>query len=556
MKQQIYQQILDAVKALDIEVSEQDLRKIQVEYPESSLGDYSSNVALILSKKVGMKPQELAGKIKEKISDTTKFEKIEVAGPGFLNFTLDPIAIIEKMIAITSDEKKEGEKILLEYFQPNIAKPLHIGHMRTAVIGDAIKRMLKYTGANVESDTHMGDWGTQFGFLILGVKQHGSVPAEADLNRIYVELNAKAENDLSVRETAKAEFVKLEQGDAENRKIWKELVAQSVQKFMDFAEEIELLPFENHWPESFYEDKMPAVLESLKEKQLIKESQGAQIVDLEEKGLGVAIIIKSDGGSTYLLRDLATFIFAKNQGYKKHLYVVDSRQSLHYKQLFEILKMMGEMEEGEGVHIDYGFMSFKGEALSTRKGNMVLADEVLAQAKEKAGKIIAEKNPDLKEKEAVVDAIGKGAIKYFDLSHNRHSDIEFDWEQALDFEGNSGPYLQYTHARLASIIRKHSPEPFKFSMDVEKTDTEKKLLFTLSIFDEKVQAALENYLPNVFANYLYELATITNRFYHENPVLKEEDENKKQFRLYLVETSQLTLAKGLGLLGIKAPDEM
>ena len=553
MREKLKDLVVSAVKDLGIEASDTDSGKLQIDYPESGFGNYTSNAALILSKSAGLKPIELAEKIAEKLSDES-IEKIEVAGPGFINITLKTEQLIR---ALQNPEplNADSEKILLEYFQPNIAKPLHIGHMRTAIIGDALKRLLKYAGADVESDTHMGDWGTQFGFLILGCKQAGSVPDEDELNRIYVELNAKAESDPSVREAAKQEFVKLEQGDDQNRKIWKELVEKSVKKFTDFAKELELEPFEHHWPESFYEDKMPAVLDELKSKGVLKESQGAQIVDLEEQGLGIAVIVKSDGGTTYLLRDLATFIFVREQGFGKHLYVVDSRQSQHYRQLFAILKLLGKMEEGEGVHIDYGFMSFKGSALSTRKGNMILAEDVLEQARDKVKKIIEEKNPDLKDKEQVVDAVAKGALKYFDLSHNRHSDIEFDWDQALDFEGNTGPYLQYTHARLSSIIRKagnSKPE----TQNSELTDTERRLLFALTIFDEKVLESLQDYLPNIFANYLYEVATLANKFYHESPVIQEEDENKKQFRLFLVDSSRKVLEKGLDLLGIKAPEEM
>ncbi|MBI4363360.1 MAG: arginine--tRNA ligase, partial [Candidatus Doudnabacteria bacterium] len=425
-------------------------------------------------------------------------------------------------------------------------------HMRTAIIGDALKRMFLHLGFEVESDTHMGDWGTQFGYLILAYKRFGEVN-----DKLYAQLNA----DESARNEAKQEFVKLEQGDSENRKIWQGLVDESVKKFLSFAEEFGLLPFEHHWPESFYEDKMPAVIEKLKELELLETSQGAQVVNLEKNGLGVAIIIKSDGGTTYLLRDLATFLFAKQQGFSKHLYVVDNRQALHYRQLFAILKLVGEIREAgevggaEGVHISYGFVSFKGEALSTRKGNMVLAEDLLAQAQQRVARIIEEKNPELANKQEVVKAVALAALKYFDLKHNRHSDIEFDWNQVLDFEGNSGPYLQYTHARLASILRK--AEKVRGVRGVRGvTSTEHRVLFLSSILDEKVEEAVQDYLPNVFANYLYELASEVNKFYHESPVIAEKDEDKKNFRLALVQKAKESLAKGLDLLGIKALEEM
>lgn len=551
LREKIQQQILSAAQKLGIKPDTADLKKLQIEYPEPRFGDYSSNAAMVLAKQVGKSPVDFANELVLAI-DQKLFEKVEVVKPGFINFRLNADLLL-KTLADRSGQPKPlpTGKILLEYFQPNIAKPLHVGHMRTAIIGDAIKRMLLYARYNVESDTHMGDWGTQFGYLILSYKKYGV----AD-EKHYAQLNAEAEKDKSIHEAAKQEFVKLEQGDADNRKIWQQLVDESVEKFMNFANDFGLLPFENHWPESFYEDKMPDAVKKLESKKLLTLSQGAKIVDLEEGGLGVAIIIKSDGGTTYLLRDLATFIFARNKGFTQHLYVVDNRQALHYKQLFKILKLMGEMNEGEGMHIDYGFMSFKGEALSTRKGNMVLAEDLLAQAKQKVAKIVQEKNPDLKNQSEVTDAVAKAAIKFFDLSHNRHSDIEFDWDKALDFEGKSGPYIQYTYARLASILRKASITDYGLQITDSITGTERRILFLLSIFDEKVTDAIADYLPNIFADYLYDLATTLNRFYHESPVIAELDENKKAFRLQLVKSAKKTLAKGLDLLGIRALEEM
>ena len=569
MREQIKQLLIKALKQIGIE----EIGNFAVDYPEPSLGDYSTNAALVFAKQFVTRelkpsPMQVAEVIARKIKDQDKnglFKSIEVVKPGFINFRLkDEVLLKPPSSALRASSPARGEdnqKILLEYFQPNIAKPLHVGHLRTAIIGDALKRMLLYLRYDVESDTHMGDWGTQFGFLILAQKKHGKVNEQ-----VYAQLNAEAEKDESIREAAKQEFVKLEQGDAENRKIWQNMVEASMREFLKINPLMDILPFDHHWPESFYEDKMPAVLEKLKLKGLLQESKGAQIVDLESQGLGVAVIVKSDGGTTYLLRDLAGFIFIKKEGFKKHLYVVDDRQSHHYRQLFAILKLMGELAEGEGAHIDYGFMSFKGEALSTRKGNMVLAQEVISQAEEKVAKIIAEKNPDLKNKADVVKAVSKGAIKYFDLKHNRHSDIEFDWKQALDFEGKSGPYLQYTHARLVGILRK-APSVILNEVKDLKTDysaspqndiseTEHRVLFLSSILDEKVEEAAQDYLPNVFANYLYELASEVNKFYHECPVLAEKDEALRNFRLRLVAQAKGALAKGLDLLGIKALEEM
>jgi len=528
-----------------------------VSYPEAKFGDYATNVALVLSKPLQMKPQDVAKALIEKM-DKNLFESVEIAGPGFINFKLKVEELLSERRAVSGER---SGKILMEYFQPNIAKPMHIGLLRTSMIGDSLSRMFKFLGYQVESDTHMGDWGTQFGFLILAYKKYGDVsvieknPID-ELNKLYVRINAEAETDETIRETAKQEFVKLEQGDIDNRKIWKQFVDWSMEKFLTINDLMDIQAFNHHWPESFYEDKMPAVLDQLKAKGILKESQGAQIVDLEDQGLGIAVVVKSDGGTTYLLRDIATFIYRKGLGFAKQFYVVDNRQSHAFRQLFAILKLMGEIEEGEGVHIDYGFISFKGEALSTRKGNMVLAEEVIAQAEEKVAQIIAEKNPELKNKTEVIKAVSKGALKYFDLSHNRHSDIEFDWEKVLDFEGDSGPYLQYAYARLASILRK-AGEPITYNLPtITCSSTERELLFKLSILPEIVEDSVKDYLPNILANYLYNLAGLINKFYHESPVMGEADEMVKSFRLGLIKKAKDTLGQGLDLLGIKAIEEM
>ncbi|MBX4186990.1 MAG: arginine--tRNA ligase [Candidatus Doudnabacteria bacterium] len=557
LRQKINQIVLEAAEQLGVMVTDETKRKIAVTYPEPKLGDYATNAALILAKENKTNPAEFAKLLISKM-DPSEFETIASAGPGFINFKLK----METLIAKIAEEKEQivkPEKILLEYFQPNIAKPLHIGHLRTAIIGDAISRMLKFLGHYVESDTHMGDWGTQFGFLILAYKKYGTPILETDpineLNKLYIKINEEAEANPALHEEAKQEFLKLEQGDSANHAIWKKFVDWSMEKFLKINELMNIQQFDHHWPESFYQDKMPKVLMELKGKGILKESQGAQIVDLESQGLGVALILKSDGGTTYLLRDLATFIYRKSLGFKKQLYVVDVRQGHAFKQLFAVLKMLGHLEDDEGVHIDFGFMSFKGEVLSTRKGNMVLAEEMIAMAKEKVAKIIAEKNPELANAQDVITAVAQGAVKYFDLSHNRHSDIEFDWDKALDFEGNSGPYLQYTHARLCSILRKAGAGSTKFA-NPHFSETEKHVLFQTSILEEMVEDSVKDYLPNVLANYLYNFVTLLNRFYHESPVTQEKDEAIKQNRLALVTAAKKTLARGLDLLGIDALEEM
>jgi arginyl-tRNA synthetase len=563
---------LEALSKLGVDVSDELRNKITISYPDPKFGDFATNAALILSKQVKKNPIDLAKELIEKIGKDM-FESVELAGPGFINFRIKNEVLIRELQREEGTAKGNNNdfslsslgspstKILLEYFQPNIAKPLHIGHFRTAIIGDALKRMMKFAGLNVESDTHLGDWGTQFGLLLLAYKNYGDEKVVAadpitELNKLYVQINEEIEHAPSIRESGKKEFVKLEQGDVENRKIWKQFVDWSLEKFNKLRDELDLLPFENNWPESFYEDKMPVVLDKMKEKGILVESQGAQIVNLEDQKLGIAVIVKSDGGTTYLLRDLATFIYVRQQGFTKHLYVVDNRQSHHYNQLFAILKLMEDMEEGEGEHIDYGFISFKGEALSTRKGNMVLADDVIDEAKKRVAKIVKEKNPDLPDKAKVIHAVAIGALKYYDLSHNRHSEFEFDWDEALDFEGNSGPYLQYAYARLSGILTKVNMTG-KINLDgIKISETEHELMVKILGLEEVVPELLKEYLPNLLANYLYELSGLINKFYHESPVMKEEDGKLKYFRLQLIQSAKEVLGKGLGLLGIEALEEM
>ena len=564
MKDQILNFVMEAIQSLGLSVTSELKSKINITHPDPKFGDFATNASLILGKAAGKNPSQLAKEIIEKLGKSN-FESVDLAGPGFINFRVKNEVLIKRLATSPSVLPVEAEggsdtKILLEYFQPNIAKPLHIGHFRTAIIGDSLKRMMQYLNVNVESDTHLGDWGTQFGLLLLAYKNYGDEQIVAadpvtELNKLYIQINEEIEHAPSIRESGKKEFVKLEQGDMENRKIWKQFVAWSMEQFDKLRDELDLLPFENNWPESFFEDKMPAVLDELKKKGHLVESQGAQIVNLEDQKLGVAILVKSDEGTTYLLRDIATFIYRKQQGFAEQLYVVDYRQSHHFQQMFAILKLIG-VEVGASEHIDYGFISFKGQALSTRKGNMVLAEDVLTEAKKRVAKIIKEKNPDVADKARVIHAVAVGALKFYDLSHNRHSDFEFDWDEALDFEGNSGPYLQYAYARLSGILAKVNMLGRVDLNGIEVSATEHELMVKLLGLTEVVSDSLKSYLPNLLVNYLYELSGLINKFYHESPVMKEENEKLKYFRLLLIQAARQTLGKGLELLGIEALEEM
>jgi arginyl-tRNA synthetase len=550
----------------------------QISAPEMKFGDFSTNAAMVLAKKLKANPKEIAEKLVEVLKryDTKKvFSEIVPVG-GFVNFRLSESFLLANLEKILSEKELygasllgQGKKILVEYFQPNVAKPLHLGHLRTAIIGDSLFRILKSQGFMAESDTHLGDWGTQFGLLILAFKKYGDITLVekdpiSELNKLYVRINAEIETAPALREEGKSEFVKLEQGDEENRKLWTKFRDWSWKEYGVVYEDLSIRKADHDWPESFFEDKMPEVVKELKEKGLLVESQGAQIVDLEQYGLGIAVVVKSDGGTTYLLRDLATYIFRKKEGFEKQLYVVDVRQSHTLAQTFKILELAGHITSPEeAVHVAYGFLTLPEGAMSTRKGTVVGATEFIKNVQTEALRIIEEKNPDLSEKEIVAKKVAAAALKYFDLSHNLKSDIVFDPKTAISFEGNTGPYLQYTHARIHGILRKVSDDlkpsdrnkiPASAGMTFKAEDF--LVLRKLSKFPEVVEQVARELLPNLLCNYLFELSQNFNTFYEKAPILSETDENLKAFRLQLISATAQVLNNGLFLLGIDAPEEM
>lgn len=547
-----------------------------VSYPKPGFGDYATNAAMVLFKKFNIapakSPMEFATALADKILELdhkNTFSKVEAVG-GFINFTLSEKVLLHNLKNIFESDESFGsstvganQKVLVEYFQPNMAKPLHLGHLRTAIIGDALFRILKFSGFNVESDTHLGDWGTQFGLLLLAYKKWGDIEVIKtnpiiELNKLYVRINAEIEENPELREEGKLEFVKLEQGDEDVKKIWQQFKEWSWEEYDIIYNDLGVRKSDNDWPESFFADKMPTVLQQLKDKGLLKESQGAQIVDLEHHKLGVAVLVKSDGGTTYLLRDLATYIYRKSQGFEKQIYVVDNRQSHTLNQTFKILELLGVIESpDEALHIAYGFLSLPEGAMSTRKGTIIGANELITKAQEQALAIVEEKNPGLENKEEVSKLVMQSAIKYFDLSHNYKSDLVFTWDKALSFEGNTGPYLQYTHARINGILRKGDiGSSIQTPEDVELSQTELVVLRKLQKFEEVIQQVLVEYTPNTLTNYLFELSQNFNSFYEVSPVLKEEDESKRNLRLNLIKATAQVIKNGLNLLGIEAPEEM
>lgn len=547
--------------------------KIEVFRPDFSFGDFSTNLALVLAKTAKQNPIQLAESLIEKLKilDTHKHFKITQKA-GFINLAWTFKSLYGNLQLVLKQQNNfgqntlgQGQKVLVEYFQPNIAKPLHLGHIENAIVGDSLFKFFVFSGFQTESDTHLGDWGTQFGLLLLAYKKYGQLTIIeanpiAELNKLYIQINAEAESDPAIRELGKAEFIKLEQGDRENRELWKKFKAYSWQEFEFVYSDLGIRRADHDWPESFYEDKMPQVIERLTQAGLLVESQGAKIVNLEDYNLGIALLVKSDGGTTYLLRDLATLIFRKRQGFLKQYYVVDVRQSHTLKQTFKIIELLGEIQPQAAVHVAYGFLTLPEGAMSTRKGTIINANEFVAGVKTEALNIIQAKNPNLPNSDQVAKQVAVGAIKYFILSHNIKSDIVFDPKQAITFEGNTGPYLQYTHARIHGILRKanfYSAElPMSVSVEGQVSDSEVGLLRKLEQFPEMVQRSATELAPNLTANYLFELAQMFNSFYQSVSVLKETDAQLKVFRLNLIFATAQVLKNGLNLLGIEAPEEM
>jgi len=547
-------------------------------------GDYATNVALLMAKVAGIKPMDAAERIRKKIGSHDAIEKIEIAAPGFINFFVSKAElqgavadVLTHLDAWGRSDIGAGKTVIVEYFQLNIAKRPHIGHIRSAIIGDALKRMFLSQGYTAVSDTHVGDWGTQFGILLLGYKKEiteegigGLVAAKPfeTYEDMYIRENARIKDDPERREKAKQEFAKLEQGDIQNREIWTDMVRYSMLNLKQVSERLGLLPFDEHRGESFYEDKMASIVElALQNDRTKKTEDGAVIVDLTDENLDEAVLIKSDGASTYLLRDLATIQYRKKEwNFWKNLYVVDVRQSHHFKQVFRVAELLGFEGVGESQHVSYGFMKLpEGGAVSTRGGNVISLEKVIDEAEEKARAVIREKNPDLKGAVGIARQVGIGALKYFDLSHHRESDIVFSWDRALSFEGNTGPYLQYTYARLKSILRKscvdvvipaQSLPPTRSGAGIQFDETERRLALAIMRLPEAITDALAIFSPHILAGYLYDLAQIANEFYHSHPVLQEEDAQKKNLRLALVSAASTTLKQGLNLLGIEAPEEM
>lgn len=559
-KQLIAGELAKVIDSLD-----QDAILNLLEQPKSSeLGDIAFP-AFSLAKTERKAPQIIAADIAEKI-DTAHFDKVVATGP-YVNFFLSKAEIsgqvIKEVIKDGADYGQQNEgnnhNITIDLSSPNIAKPFSVGHLRSTVIGDALSNIFRKIGYNTIKINHLGDWGKQFGLLMVAYKKWGSQEAvEAnpidELLKLYVRINAEIENDPSLDEEGRLWFKKLEDGDPEATELWQWFRDESLTEFNRIYELLGV-EFDSLNGEAFYNDKMDEGIQILEEKGLLQESKGASIVDLEDFNLPPAMIKKSDGATLYITRDIATAIYrARTYNFVKNVYVVGQEQANHFRQLKAVLKKMGFDWSDDMIHVDFGLVTKNRQKLSTRKGNIILLEPTLLEAISRAKSQIEAKNPDLEDKEAVARAVGVGAVKFYDLKTDRRNGYDFDLEAMVSFEGETGPYIQYAYARIQSILRKANFQP-----DAEATyslnDPESwEIIKLLQDFGRVVKRAADNYEPSLIAKYAISLAQAFNKYYAHTRILDESPE--RDSRLALSYSTAVVLKEALRLLGVEAPEKM
>ncbi|WJH34487.1 arginine--tRNA ligase [Paenibacillus sp. CC-CFT747] len=543
-----------------------------LEYPPNpEMGDLSLP-CFKLSKTLRQSPQAIADSLKEKVSHES-VERVESVS-GYLNVYLDKKRYAEDIISEVlesgssygSSSDGSGKTIVIDFSSPNIAKPFHIGHLRSTMIGNALYHILRFRGFDVVRINHLGDWGTQFGKLIVAYQKWGSEKAVEEegieeLLRLYVKFHDEADSAPELEDEARGWFTQLEKGDEEAHRLWKWFVEISLKEFSKIYDLLGV-SFDSYAGESFYIDKMEPVIRELKDKNLLVEDQGSQLVRLDDYNMPPALMLKKDGSSLYHTRDAAAAVYRKETyNFEKAIYVTSYAQNLHFQQLFKIMELMGYEWAKDLVHVPFGQVSLEGASLSTRKGNVVKLEDLLSQAIAKTREIIEQKNPAMENKDEVARQVGVGAIVFNDLSSNRIKDIVFSWEEALNFDGETGPYVQYTHARACSVLRKANGSD---SIELPANGFDASLLQDpaalgvareLYLFGEKVGQAADKLEPSIVSRYLVDVAQAFNRFYHECPILVD-DQALRGARLALVKAVQITLRNGLKLIGLETPEKI
>lgn len=552
--------IVEGIETADI------LASIEIP-PRPEMGDYAFP-CFRLAKVMRKAPNMIAADIKDQIGEVDFIERIDVAG-AYLNFYIKKDIFVKTMIEAANSENFGGsdlgkdQTICIDYSSPNVAKNFHVGHLRTTIIGNSLYKIHSKLGYNVVRINHLGDWGTQFGKLIVAYKAWGSKEAVekdgiSELMKLYVKFHEEADKKPELVDEARAWFNKMENGDEEALSIWQWFKDISL---VEYKRTYNLLgmDFDYYLGESFYRDKCQAVVDRIKDAGLLKESEGAMIVDLSDYDMAPCIITKKDGSSIYATRDLAA-IFYRKETYKfsKCLYVTGQEQKLHFAQVFKVVELLGnEWAKDQLIHIPYGLVSLEGAKLSTRSGNIIYAEDILKDAIEKSLEIITEKSPNLPNKEDVAKKVGVGAVLFNDLYNQRIKDVSFSWDKVLNFDGETGPYVQYTHARCCSVVRMAETfdpaAPVDYSLITEQDAIE--LLKEINRFPDVVKDAADKYEPSIVARFAVDVAQAFNKFYNSTRI-NVDDAALKNARVMLTYLTKNTISEALNLLGIEAPEAM
>ena len=550
------------------ELSREDI-ELSLEIPKkSNMGDYAFP-CFRLAKVFRKAPNIIAQDIKEKIDskEYSVIEKVENVG-GYINFFMAQVEYAKNLIETISkenfggSEEGDGKTICIDYSSPNVAKNFHVGHLRTTIIGNSIYKIYSKLGYHVERINHLGDWGTQFGKLIVAYKKWGSQEEVekngiSELMKIYVKFHEEAEKDPTLEDQAREWFARMEQGNEEALAIWRWFVDISLVEYRRIYQLLGM-DFDHFTGESFYRDKTQEVVDMLEEKKLLVLSDGAYIVPLDEYDMAPCLIMKKDGSSIYATRDLAAAIYRKRTyDFDKCLYVTGLEQKLHFAQVFKVLNLMGYDWSENMTHIPYGLVSMEGGKLSTRSGNVIYAEEILHESIQKIREIIEEKNPDLPNKDQVARQVGIGAILFNDLYNQRIKDVIFNWDKILNFDGETGPYVQYTYARCASIFRKVGevviPEEIDYNLLTDEVTMS--LLKDMARFPQVVKDASEKFEPFLISRFVVSVAQHFNKFYHDCQI-NVDDENVRNARLKVVKLTMTVIKDALDLLGIECPEQM
>ena len=571
IKQLIAQNILEGVKGINpaAELTADELAGMLEYPPDDAMGDLALP-CFKLAKSLRRAPVMIA----QVLADGMNCACVQSAQAlnGYLNIRLDPAYLSSHVLAAVLEKKEKygaptvgcGKKVVLDYSSPNVAKPFHIGHLGTTVIGHSLKKMHEFAGYDCYGINYLGDWGTQFGKLILaynlwGSKEMVETGGIDTLVELYVKINnaiteEKEQGKTALADAARAEFHKMEMGDEANLALWKWFIQISLEEYEKTYKQLGIT-FDSYLGESFYTDKMPAQVQKLRDAGLLKIDDGASIVDLDEYGMPPCLILKRDGSTLYPTRDIAAAVYRKeNYHFDKCIYVTSTQQILHFKQWFKVVELMGYDWHDQLVHIPYGTVSIGGAKLATRTGNVVLLRDLFGAAIDKVTEIMEEKNPEMKGRTDVAEAVGVGAIVFYYLTNNRIKDIDFNMDDALSFDGNTGPYVQYTYARACSVLEK-AGEPTAADFVITAPE-EAALLKVLSTYEEKVLMALRDYEPSVITRFILDVAVAFNRFYHNCRILSESDEAVKQTRIALTLATKHVLGSAFEMICLKKTEKI